>query len=88
MFTLELNGIELPKHAQEEISQALNQTLMAKLGSLNLSKNKGNLITNILLPNGGKLECILSPALKGQLETLHNSLEKKEVIGYELKQLL
>ena len=36
-FTIEVNGLDLSEKAQAEISKALNQTLMHKLGELDLA---------------------------------------------------
>jgi len=37
-FTIEVNGLDLSEKAQMEISKALNQTLMHKLGELDLTE--------------------------------------------------
>ena len=39
-FTIEVNGLEIPERAQAAISKALNQTLMHKLGELDLTGAK------------------------------------------------
>ncbi len=40
-FTLEVKGLELPDNVREEISLALNKTLMRKLGEVNLTGKNG-----------------------------------------------
>ena len=64
-FTLEVNGLDISERAQAEISKALNQTLMHKLGELDLMEgasaaaphalSSGTLYTNKFLINGGLL---------------------------------
>ncbi len=62
-FTLEVRGLDIPERAQAVISKALNQTLMQKLGELDLASAapqqnqqapiSGSFVINKYLINGG-----------------------------------
>lgn len=73
-FTLEIKGIELSSEKQEEISRALNQTLMHKVGELDLAGEKtagadnNPLYLTKYLPNGGMLAKLFSPGLQNYLQ--------------------
>ena len=72
-FTIEVNGLDLSESAQMEISKALNQTLMHKLGELDLAgakatreltnTNGDNFIALKYLINGGMLLRLASKEL-------------------------
>ena len=74
-FTIEVRGLEIPEKAQAEISKALNQTLMHKLGELDLvagapkqtsavaAASNGSFILSKYLINGGMLLQLLSQDL-------------------------
>jgi hypothetical protein len=71
-FTIEVNGLEIPERAQAEISKALNQTLMHKLGELDLTGAKsteksqpgaaatGSFLVSKYLINGGYWEKMIN----------------------------
>jgi hypothetical protein len=71
-FTIEVNGLEIPERAQAEISKALNQTLMHKLGELDLAGAKpidksqpgaaanGSFLFSKYLINGGYWEKMIN----------------------------
>jgi hypothetical protein len=70
-FTIEVNGLEIPERAQAEISKALNQTLMHKLGELDLTAAKsaehsqpaavgGSFLISKYLINGGYWEKMIN----------------------------
>ena len=65
-FTVELDGISLPEAAQKEISAAINQLVIAKLGSLDLNTSKavGSSLIFKGLINGGRLLNINAEAIK------------------------
>ncbi|OQP40679.1 hypothetical protein A4H97_13730 [Niastella yeongjuensis] len=75
-FTLELKGIELPKSTQEEISKALNQTLMHKIGELDLAPESSEAHSNSNSPfylnkfriDGGEIAKLLNKDLLSQIE--------------------
>jgi hypothetical protein len=87
-FTLEIKGIELPRSKQEEISRALNQALMHKIGELDLMGEKMDAGRNAplyltkYLPNGGKLERLFSPGLQSALaKEFHVSAEENFTVS-------
>jgi hypothetical protein len=84
-FTIEVNGLELSERAQTEISKALNQTLMHKLGELDLADSAakkeltasgdGHITALKYLINGGILYNLASKELTAafrQFETKNN----------------
>ena len=84
-FTIEVNGLELSERAQSEISKALNQTLMHKLGELDLTDGTekkaltaagdGHFTALKYLINGGILYSLASKELTAafrQFETKNN----------------
>ncbi|MBS1563247.1 MAG: hypothetical protein JST39_02610 [Bacteroidetes bacterium] len=77
-FTIEVNGLELPERVQAEISKALNQTLMHKLGELDLAPGSakkdlaaagnGNFTALKYLINGGILHNVASLELTNAIK--------------------
>lgn len=81
-FKLEVKGIEIPEEAQAEISKALNQTLMRKLGELDLAKEQvkgaglqagdGSFLAQKYLINGGILMKVMSKELTNAIRQFEN----------------
>jgi hypothetical protein len=86
-FTLEIEGLELHDKQKAEISKALNDTLLHKLGELDRAGSGaqekaaggGPLFFSKVLINGGKMLKLLSP----QLSTVINEIEKSHQIPLE-----
>jgi hypothetical protein len=99
-FTLEVRGLDIPEKAQAEISKALNQTLMHKLGELDLivesSKGAapaaaaGSIIASKNLINGGLLLQLLSQDLLKvvrQVEAQNNIPNSPGAVHFTIPQL-
>ena len=81
-FKLEVKGIDIPEEAQAEISKALNQTLMRKLGELDLAKEQvkgaglqagdGSFLAQKYLINGGILMKVMSKELTTAIRQFEN----------------
>ena len=93
-FTLEVKGLELPDNVREEISLALNKTLMRKLGEVNLTgKNGGmaatgngnSLFGKVIRIDGGDWSRLISRRDFGTI--FQRSLENKQVLGAGIEQL-
>lgn len=70
-FTVKLDGISLPEAKQKEIAAAINQLVIAKLGSLDLpsSKAAGHALVYQGLINGGYLFNVNESILRGLQDT-------------------
>jgi hypothetical protein len=81
-FTIEVEGLDIPEKHQAEISKALNQAFMHKLGELDLAGEKakteaptavgGGFIFQKWLINGGRILQLMSNELKGALSQIEN----------------
>lgn len=69
-FTVKLDGISLPEDKQKEIAAAINQLVIAKLGSLELASSKaaGHSLVYQGIINGGILYNVQAAALQGLLK--------------------
>lgn len=94
-FTLEVKGLDLPDDVREDISLALNNTLMRKLGEVNLTgKNGGTAAANgngnsffgkVIRIDGGDWSRLISRRDFGTI--FQRSLENKQVLGAGIEQL-
>lgn len=93
-FTLEVKGLELPDDVREEISQALNNTLMRKLGEVNLTgKTNGTdavaggnaLFGKVIRIDGGDWSRLINRRDFGTI--FQKSLDNKAVLGAGIEQL-
>jgi hypothetical protein len=88
-FTLEVKGLDLPDNVREDISLALNNTLMRKLGEVNLtgrsSGNGSNLFGKIIRIDGGDWSRLISRRDFGTI--FQKSLDNKQVLGAGIEQL-
>jgi hypothetical protein len=95
-FKLEVKGINIPEEAQAEISKALNQTLMRKLGELDLAKDQakaanlqsgdGSFLAQKYLINGGILMKVMSKELTTAIRQFEseNRIPAEGGIGIEI----
>lgn len=87
-FTLDVKGLELPDSVREDISLALNATLMRKLGEVNLTGNAtaagpaaatgGSIFGKVVRIDGGEIMKLLSRRDFGVV--FQKSLENAHVI--------
>lgn len=83
-FTIEVEGLDIPEKYQAEISKALNQAFIHKLGELDLAGGRtkteaptavgGSFVLQKWLINGGRIINLMSSELKGaisQIESQH-----------------
>ena len=87
-FTLDVKGLELPDSVREDISLALNATLMRKLGEVNLTGNAaaagpaaatgGSIFGKVVRIDGGEIMKLLSRRDFGVV--FQKSLENARVI--------
>ena len=95
-FTLEVKGLTLPDDVREEISLALNNTLMRKLGEVNLTgKNggtavaaangNGSLFGKVIRIDGGDWSQLINRRDFGTI--FQKSLDNKQVLGAGIEQL-
>lgn len=80
-FTIEVEGLDIPERYRAEISKALNQTLMHKLGEIDMSGNGhktnasgapeasgGSFWVNEYLINGGRILSLLGKNLPSVID--------------------
>jgi hypothetical protein len=94
-FTLEVKGLDLPEDVREEISLALNNTLMRKLGEVNLTgrpagaanaaTNGNSLFGKIIRIDGGDWSRLANRRDFGVI--FQRTLDNKQVLGAGIEQL-
>ncbi|WP_375444062.1 hypothetical protein [uncultured Fibrella sp.] len=90
-FTLEVKGLDLPDAIREDISLALNATLMRKLGEVNLTGKAteaaggGSLFGKVIRIDGGEIMRLVSRRDFGTI--FQKSLENKLVLGAGIEPL-
>lgn len=85
-FTLAVKGLELPDAVREEISLALNNTLLRKLGEINLTGKTNdaavggnNLFGKVIRIDGGDMYRLANRLDFGTI--FQKSLENRAVLG-------
>ena len=93
-FTLEIEGFDLPEKHKAEISKALNDTLLHKLGELDLAgdganaKAAGNpLFFSKYLINGGRLLKVISSQLTSAITEIERTHQIPQEGGFSLQTL-
>jgi len=94
-FTLDVKGLDLPESVREEISLALNDTLMRKLGEVNLTgrpagtavpaANGGNTFGKIIRIDGGDWSLLRNRRDFGTI--FQQALDNKQVLGAGVEQI-
>jgi hypothetical protein len=84
VFTVEINGLELPEKIKQEISRELNRFVVKKLGELDLSADKAvskSVFALIDLINGGRFYKINDRLYRPAINKLAKELkiEKGEI---------
>ena len=88
-FTLDVKGLELPDAVREDISLALNATLLRKLGEVDLTGKaaadaKSNLFGKIIRIDGGEIMRLLSRREFSPI--FQQSLENPRVLSAGIEQ--
>ncbi|MBO0951824.1 hypothetical protein [Fibrella forsythiae] len=93
-FTLDVKGLELPEDVRQEISLALNNTLMRKLGEINLTgKTNGGaaatggngLFGKVIRIDGGDWSRLINRHDFGPI--FQRTLDNKQVLGAGIEQI-
>ncbi|MEZ0538043.1 hypothetical protein [Fibrella arboris] len=93
-FTLDVKGLELPDDVREEISLALNNTLMRKLGEVNLTGKTNNaaaatgsngLFGKVIRIDGGDWSRLLNRHDFGTV--FQKALDNRQVLGAGIEQV-
>jgi|GEM_PF-2210891 len=81
-FTIEVDGLDIPEKYQAEISKALNQAFIHKLGELDLAGAKakteaptavgGSFVLQKWLINGGRIMQLMSKELLGAISQIED----------------